>query len=112
MGTKSRTFEATVELGEVEVEVTVEYHYSPGSPGKTYGPPENCYPPEEAEAEVEQVYLTSDETKTDIMPQLTAAVIEMLFEQACEAGEDDDADAYERAMEDKADAAREREWDP
>jgi hypothetical protein len=112
MGTKSRSFETVVELDGKEVEVTAEYSYSPGSPGKTYGPPENCYPPEGAEAEVEIVYLTDDKTKTDIMPRLSTEIIESLFEQACEEGEEGDADAYERAMEDKADAAREREWDP
>jgi hypothetical protein len=109
MGTKS--FETTVELEGNEVEVTVEYSYSPGTPGKFYGPPENCYPDEPAECEVEVIYLTADKAKTDIMPKLSTETIEQVFEQACGTGEESMNDDYERAMEDKADAAREREWD-
>lgn len=31
------------------VEYTVIFDYYPGDPGKGYGPPENCYPPESPE---------------------------------------------------------------
>ena len=39
-----------------EIEVVMEM-ISPGDPGKTYGLPEDCYPPEPAEWEVESIYL-------------------------------------------------------
>jgi hypothetical protein len=40
-----------VEIGEDEHEFTCEVGYTPGTPGKTWGPPENCYPPEPPEIE-------------------------------------------------------------
>lgn len=106
---KPKSFETVVELDGREVEVVVVYTYSPGHPGQLYGPPENCYPPEGAEAEVEAVYLKDDPTKTDIMPKLKTEVVENLFEQSVTEGEEDEVDRYEAAMEDKADAMRERE---
>lgn len=108
---KSRSFETEVELEGNPVEVTVEYSYSPGTPGKFYGPPENCYPDEPGDCEVEVIYLTSDKAKTDIMPKLSTEQIENVFEQACNEGEESVNDDYEAAMEAKADADRERDWD-
>lgn len=49
------TTQFCVERGEEEVELTLVGQFSPGDPGKVSGPPENCWPPEPAEAEVEQV---------------------------------------------------------
>jgi hypothetical protein len=38
--------------GELEeIELKIEYTCSPYDPGCTYGPPENCYPPEGGEIE-------------------------------------------------------------
>ena len=34
---------------------------NPGTPGNLVGPPEQCYPPEPAEFEVEHVHLLSDD---------------------------------------------------
>jgi hypothetical protein len=34
-----------------EHDVVVEYDYSPGAPGRTYGPPEDCYPDEPPEVD-------------------------------------------------------------
>lgn len=106
------SFETEVEVDGNPVEVTVVYSYSPGSPGKTYGPPENCYPPEGPDVDIESIFLTDDKTETDISEKLSKKQMESLIEQCCEAGEEAEHDAYEAAMEDKADAAREREWDP
>jgi hypothetical protein len=108
---KSHSFDTTVELGEVEVEVTVKYNFSHGAPGKTDGLPENCYPAEGPEVEIEVVYLIDDKAKTDVLPKLAPDVVERLEEIICDSEEDAYNDAYERAMEDAADAAREREWD-
>ena len=35
-----------------EVEVDVEFNWSPGDPGRVWGPPEHCYPPEPPELEI------------------------------------------------------------
>lgn len=114
MGKRNRSgssFETTIELDENEVEVTVVYNWSPGSPGKTYGPPEDCYPPEGPEVEVEAVFRSDDKTETDISSKLSKETMQHLEDQCAEAGEEAANDAYEAAMEDKAEAARKREWD-
>lgn len=41
----------TLTRGDDEIELEVEYSVSPYDPGCTYGPPENCYPPEGGEVE-------------------------------------------------------------
>lgn len=33
------------------------YDYTPGNPGRTYGPPEKCYPPEDATLDITEVRL-------------------------------------------------------
>lgn len=42
-------------IGEADLEVTITGTYRPGTPGKLSGPPENCYPPEDPEIEIESV---------------------------------------------------------
>lgn len=111
MKATDKMFETAIEFEGKEVEVEVEYRYNPGMPGKTYGPPEDCYPDEPAECEVEQIFLKGDATKTDIMPKMTTEQIESVFEQACSVGEEHYNDAYEAAMEDKADAMRNGDYD-
>lgn len=73
MARRNRT--VTVELTrydaetDVETDLTVECSVSPYDPGRTYGAPEDCYPPEGGEVEVyrafgpdgEPVVLTSEE---------------------------------------------------
>lgn len=36
---------------EDEIELEIEYSVTPYDPGRTYGPPEHCYPPEGGEVE-------------------------------------------------------------
>lgn len=38
--------------------VEIEYHYSQGTPGKTDGPPERCYPAEDPEVEIQSMIVT------------------------------------------------------
>lgn len=38
---------------DLEVPVDIDYTITPYDPGRTYGPPEFCYPPEGGEIEVE-----------------------------------------------------------
>ena len=39
-----------------EVECVVTFKFWPGSEGRTYGPPEDCYPPEAPEVQIVAVY--------------------------------------------------------
>ena len=106
-------FTTTIEVNGDELDVVVEYTYSPGTPDVMYlsnGDP--GYPGDPAECEVEAVYRTDDKKRVkDILSSLPTAIIEDLFEQACSEGPESFNDAREAAMEDKAEAAREREWD-
>lgn len=103
------SFETEVELDGVNVEVTVVYGYTPGTPGRVTGPPENCYPPEGPEADFHSIYVTDDPTKTDIQSRLSEAVLDDLSQRAAEEGDEAARDAYEAAMEDAAEYRRERD---
>lgn len=46
-----------VEVLNVEVGVHADVDFRPGVPAKTYGPPENCWPAEPAEIEINGVTL-------------------------------------------------------
>lgn len=106
-------FITTLELDGEEVEVTVEYNYTPGTPDVRYlsnGDP--GYPGDPDEAEVTRVYRLGDKTKTDLRPKLTEETLESLCEEACVKGCEAEESAYEDAMEAKADCAREEAgWD-
>ena len=55
--TEKVTINFSVERDGEELELEVVGTYSPGLPGKTYGLPEDCYPPEPDEVEVEEIRL-------------------------------------------------------
>jgi hypothetical protein len=57
--TMTRTHYMTFERDN-ETEVTVEYTITPYDPGNTYGPAENCYPPEGGEVEIVKVFSDTD----------------------------------------------------
>lgn len=40
----------------LEAEYRVVANFTPGTPGKTYGPPEDCYPPEGPEVEYTEAF--------------------------------------------------------
>lgn len=110
------------------VEVDVDFHWSPGDPGRLSGPPEDCYPPEPDEVEINDVTILKvteideDGNETDLV--LTEDVakfwadkfeeevaededfIELLRNEGAEA----DEAAYEAAMESRMDEMRELNW--
>ena len=50
-----------VERGGEEVELKISAHISPYDPGRTYGSPEKCYPPEGGECEI--ISITSNKVE-------------------------------------------------
>jgi hypothetical protein len=58
----ARTYFETFERDD-EIEVTVEYSITAYDPGNTYGPAEDCYPPEGGEVEIVRVFNDAGEVK-------------------------------------------------
>lgn len=47
------TVTKTIDLGSLgEIDCEVSFYFTPADHGRTYGPPEDCWPPHPAEAEV------------------------------------------------------------
>lgn len=59
--------------------------YTPGDPGRLSGPPEHCYPPEPAEAEVETLEYFGEDKQYDMKPLLDSDVGEEILDKICEA---------------------------
>lgn len=78
----------------VEIEIEVEFSATPYDPGVCSGPPENCYPPEGGEVEIESV------TYQDKPIELSEADMEKLqkeIEQKVADGEFDHEPDYDAA---------------
>lgn len=72
----------TIERNDIEIDLTITGHFYPGCEGKLNGPPEDCFPPEPADAEIETISfdgkpwegkLTADEEKQAIENLISTA---------------------------------------
>lgn len=76
-----------IEIMGVEFLAEVDYSYYPGSPGKVDGPPEDCYPPEPEELDINYVILVVaenqrvDATKLLENEEFTATLDEAIMEE-------------------------------
>lgn len=84
-----------VERGEEEVILTIRGNVSPYVPAKTWGPPENCYPAEGGEAEIEVVLLNGKPWDGELTDEERERAEEALQEKAADDGYDGpDPDDY------------------
>jgi len=84
-----------VERDGVEVDLRIAGRYTPGLEGRTFGPPENCYPSEPAEAEIEALWMGGHPWAGTLTDEEEEAVIEALIASAEESisdGPDPDDD--------------------
>ena len=73
------SFTKTFYISDAEFEV--EFEASRYKPAKTYGPPENCYPAEGGEVEIETVTVGGVEIK-DFLSESTMCKLQQMAEEA------------------------------
>jgi hypothetical protein len=89
----------------IEIDIEVDCLVTPGNPGRTYGPPELCYPPEAADVEIGEVRWAGLVVRAD---DLDSSDIEAIQDDAIEQAGEDEMAAEEYAAEQAAEARRER----
>jgi len=107
MENQTTTTYVEIDLGSDNfLEVQVDWEFSPYDPGKTYGPAEDCYPPEGGELESCAVWINgerSDDGEDWLIEHMGQDVFEYALEAAQDKassdwGQDDRGDYdYERA---------------
>lgn len=76
--------------------VTVSGKYLPGSPARTWGPPEHCDPGYPSEAEIDSVVLDDDPESLNVVDALTPDEYQRLVDHVCEQiDQDDGGDDYD-----------------
>ncbi len=92
------SYTKTFFIGDVEFEV--EFSSTPYRPAKISGPPENCYPAEGGEVELESISIGGFEV-TEVLSDAAYNKIKTMCEEAASECE---KDARDQALEDEAEA--------
>lgn len=82
----------TIDRDDEEITLTVEGSYTPGDPGNTWGLPEDCWPPEPAEAEVHKILNSEGKPFEPLSPEEEKAVYEKAREALSEAADNHEPD--------------------
>ena len=97
------TIDFEVERGEEEdykvIKLEITGHVSAYVPAKTWGPPENCYPAEGGEAEIEVILHDGKVWDGELTDSERETVEEMLFQEMQDDGPDPD-DYYDSRCDD------------
>ncbi len=107
------TFEELGKGRNKSLEVVFECYVSAGSPGRTWGPPEDCYPPEPAEiefADVTIIEFMGNEGKIAVGPTWQKRLKDIAFDLA-ELHRHDMEERLGERIGDYEDAAREEYYD-
>ena len=99
----------SVERGEEEVCLLVRGTASPVVPGRTFGPPERCYPDEGGDVEIVEIVLDAPGNAAwtgTLTREEEKRASEKLFEEAEEVWEQLRCDAAEARAEERAEDAR------
>lgn len=95
-----RSTQITVSIQRDDRWIDVETKYFAGTPGRYYGPPEDCYPGEDCEVDIVSAkFRDTGEDAGELTDDEYDTVKEKADEQA--------GDAYSAAMEDRDDSDRE-----
>lgn len=79
------------------LDLIVTLNYYPANPGKIYGPPENCYPPEPAEVDILSVRLKGEKkTNTKLSDWLRDELMETdeCYDELCLLAEPEEPDYW------------------
>jgi hypothetical protein len=91
---RGTTIDFEVERGDDLVALTIEGEVLPFVRGRTWGPPEDCYPDEGGTIEIVAVLLDGDLWDGELTPPEVAAACESLAAAAADQEPDDD-DGYD-----------------
>ena len=80
----ARSIRFAQEINVLGLDLKATGIYYPGDPGRVSGPPEKCYPPEAAEAEVETLIYQDEKENYSMMPLLDSDIGEEILEKICD----------------------------
>ena len=76
----ARNIPFRVSISVLGLDLEAKGYYTPGDPGRVFGPPEKCYPPEPAEVEVTSLKYG----RYDMMPLMESDVADEICEKCIE----------------------------
>lgn len=92
-----------IQFSMIGLDFKAEVEFFPGVPGRTWGPPEDCYPDEGAEVDILSLSVNDADATflldSDLQVQIEELAMEAAIKAYCSALEDHKIDAYIDQME-------------